>query len=172
MKTTLALIILITSTLFVGSALAQTDDTGPALEEPAEPAPALDTAPVATGSEEAAPAAVEAAAPDKPLEQGKGLYKSVKGGEWLLAFGFLGMILGSIARFTIGKKWKFLTSKAGGYTIAGFTGVGILGTLIVEAGAFSMSMLTPAILATTAAMAMHGPAKAIKNKLVGPATEA
>ena len=79
------------------------------------------------------------------------------------------MLLGSLARFTVGKKWKFLTSKAGGYTIAGFTGMGILGALIVEAGAFSVSMLTPAILATTAAMAMHGPAKALKKKFTGTA---
>ena len=167
MKAILSLIILLTAVFgfaLVGSALAQPMDAGPAIEEvaAADPAP-VEAVVVDTPVAEAEPAPV----PEKPLEQGKALYKSVKGGEWLLAFGFLGMLLGSIARFALGKKWKFLTSKAGGYTIAGFTGMGSLGGLIIEAGSFSMSMVPTALTVMLAAMALHGPAKAAKDKLKG-----
>lgn len=176
MKTTLSLIVLMTSILgfmLVGNALAQSIDAGPAIEAPTEAEPAPEVAPAEPASEEAAAPVATAteAPPEKVLDQGKALYKSVKGGEWLLAFGFLGMLLGSIARFAVGKKWEFLKTKAGGYTIAGFTGLGILGALIIEAGAFSVSMVPTAITGMLAAMALHGPAKAVKEKLKGP-TEA
>lgn len=165
MKASLSLLILMTFVLgiaLVGNAIAQPSDGGTAIAEPATPAePAAEP-------DTAEPAAEEAESiADKPLEQGKALYKNIKGGHWLLAFGFFGMILGTAAKLTIGKKWKFLTSKAGGYTFAGFTGMGALGTLIVEAGAFSVSMLAPALLAMTAAMAAHGVAKDVKKKLKG-----
>ena len=155
MKATLSILILATLFLgfaFVGSALAQPEDAG-AVATDAQAAAATETE------------APKAAAPEKITDQGKGLYDSVKGGHWVLAFGFFGMLLGSIARFAGGKKWGFLKTKAGGYTIAAFTGLGILGLLIIEAGTFSASMVPTAIIGMTTAMALHGPAKAVTKKL-------
>lgn len=178
MKATLSLLVLMTfisGFVLIGTAIAQ-DDAGPTATDEAPTPPELPTAdipepdtaetPSDTGEEGA-----KNQAPEDPIDQGKGLYTSVKGGYWLLAFGFFGMLLGSAARFAVGKNWDFIKTKAGGYTIAGFTGMGILGGLIIEAGSFSVSMLPTALVATLAAMALHGPAKAVKKKLTG-ATEA
>ncbi len=174
MKTTLSLLILMTfifGFVMVGNAIAQ-DDAGPtAVEESPTVTELPDTPEVevesATPSDIDGEALSESVTHEKPIDQGKGLYNSIRGAEWLVAFGFLGMLLGSLARFATGKKWDFIKTKAGGYTIAGFTGMGILGGLIVEAGSFSVSMISPALMATLAAMALHGPAKAIKKKLAG-----
>ncbi len=165
MKATLSLLTLITFIIgfaFVGSAIAQDDAGSTSAEE--SPVPEADTADtLANDATEEAKNKV----PENAIDQGKGLYTSVKGAEWLLAFGFLGMLLGSLGRWATAKKWNFIKTKAGGYTIAGFTGLGILGGLIVEAGAFSTSMLPTAITGMLAAMALHGPAKAAKDKLQG-----
>lgn len=177
MKATLSLLVLMTfisGFVLIGTAIAQ-DDAGPTATEEAPTPPELPAATDATEPDTAETPSdtgeeAKNQAPEDPLDQGKGLYTSVKGGYWLLAFGFFGMILGSVARFAAGKKWDFIKTKAGGYTIAGFTGMGILGGLIIEAGSFSVSMLPTALTATLAAMALHGPAKAVKKKLTG-ATE-
>lgn len=175
MKASLSLLVLfvfITGLALVGSAIAQPIDAGPAIAEPASPAePVAEPAAEAPAPDTAEPVAEKAEVPDNALDQGKALYKNVKGGYWLLAFGFFGMILGSAARFAFGKKWAFLKTKAGGYTIAGFTGMGILGGLIVEAGAFSVSMIPTAVAAMLAAMAMHGPAKGLAKKMSGEVPE-
>ena len=176
MKTTFSTLILATFLMgffLVGNAIAQDSDGGPTAAEVdlASTAPEATPEPSETASEPVTTGS-ESTAPTKPVDQGKGLYDSVKGGEWLLAFGFLGMLLGSIARFIIGRKWDFIKTKTGGYIISAGVGLGTLGTLIIEADGFSMSMLSPAILATTAAMALHGPAKGLKKKLVGETPQA
>jgi len=167
MKATLTLVILMTFVLgaaLIGGAIAQPAALDAGTPDAVSAPASVDT----TATEPAASeTAVVPAAPEKPIDQGKALYKSVKGGEWLLAFGFLGMLLGSLARFAFGKKWAFLKTKAGGYTIAGFTGMGILGALIIEAGAFSVSMIPTAVTGMLAAMALHGPAKGLKKKMAG-----
>lgn len=176
MKTTFSTLILATFLMgifLVGNAIAQTHDGGPTADEveAAPTTPEAKTEPVEAASEPTSEPS-EAVAPTKPLDQGQGLYKSVKGGEWLLAFGFLGMLLGSLSRWVIGSKWDFIKTKTGGYFISAGVGLGVLGTLIIEGGGFSASMLPTAITATLAAMAMHGPAKGLKKKLTGETTEA
>ena len=76
------------------------------------------------------------------------------------------MLLGSISRFIVGRKWKFIETDAGGYVIAAFTGMGILGGGIIESGSLSMQVAVLALVGTLTAMGLHGPAKALKKKMV------
>ena len=185
MRTSLTLLCLMTFVLgfaLIGDALAQPDnptsaisDAGAALEDgaaaPAEPAAESEPTP-----EESAPEsepAPEEAAPEapSPTDQAKGFIAAVKGGHWLLAFGFLSMLIGSILRYLMKMKWKFWDTKAGGYVVAGSMGLATLGAMIVATGSFSVEILWMAILATTAAMGLHGPAQAAKNKVVAKPKE-
>ncbi len=151
MKTTLALLILMTSIfgfVLIGNALAQPADTKP----------------TATSVEKSA---TEEATPPKTLDQAKGVYNSVKGGHWMLTLAFVGKLFGSAGRWLAAKRWDFITTKAGGYLIAASTGVGILGAGIVESGSFSVDLLSIAVTTMLGAMGLHGPVKALKEKVKG-----
>ena len=136
---------------------AKPDETKPDENKPSEPAGEAKK----EGEEEA-----EGEAPEGPVDQAKGLYSSIRGGQWILALGFFGMLLGSIGRYAFSRKWDFWKTKAGGYTIAGITGMALLGAgLVTNGGSFSMELLASVVTATLAAMAMHGPAKAVTAKM-------
>ncbi len=105
--------------------------------------------------------------PVDPLEQGKGAYGAVENGQWLLAFAFASMLLGSAARWLGGKKWGFLATEAGGYAMAVFTGLGAFGAGYIEAGAFSIPLVMTALITMLSAMGMHGPAKSVVKKSTG-----
>jgi hypothetical protein len=162
MRASLSLLVLLTFVLgaaFVSSAIAQ-----PAGDEAAavETVPIVPALPAAAEAEEA-PATTPA--PEKPADQAKGIFDSVKGGEWVLAFGFLAMLLGSVGRWLFGMKWAFIKTKAGGYVIAASTGLGVLGVGIVESGSFSFGLVPIAATAMFAAMGIHTPAQAVTQKL-------
>lgn len=107
--------------------------------------------------------------PVDPLDQGKGAYEAVRSGQWMMAAAFASMLLGSLARWAGGYKWKFLKSEAGGYTIAIFTGLGSLGAGYIESGALSVQLLMIAMTTMFASMGMHGPAKSLVKKNTGDA---
>lgn len=188
MKLTLSLLTLLVVFVgfaLIGDALAQPDNPSPAATEDSGDGSAADEAkPEDTKADEAKPedkpsepaseekeageekAEGEAAeAPEGAVDQAKGLFSSVKGGQWMLAFGFMAMLVGSILRYAMKLKWKFWESEAGGYTIAGITGLAALGANIVSSGSFSMDGLMLAATIMITAMGLHGPGKAVAKKL-------
>lgn len=128
-----------------------------AADDPSQPDGADEKA-AETGGDEAPGADIS------PADQATGLFVSIKGGQWLLALGFLLMIVGSVARWALSRGWDFWETKAGGYTIAASLGLATLGAGIVTEG-FSFELLATAAAAALSAMALHGPAKAAKNKI-------
>jgi len=188
MKAKLILTLTLLGVLSFGDAQAQELDAAPeapvaAAEAPAEAeeAPKPDEAPTEEApAEEAEKPAEEGDAaemeegkekpPESAIDQGKEAVKAAKNGEWIMLFGLIGMLLGGILRSGMAMKWEFWKTKTGGYAVAALTGLGILGYEIVAAGGtFSVSFLMPALAATAAAMGLHSPAKALKNKLKGEA---
>lgn len=174
------LMIIVVGFALVGDAIAQPDNPSPAATEtsgsgsaadeakpPEEPKPSANEAKPtkAEGEPSDAKAEEEKGEAAKAIEQGHGLFSSVKGGHWLLAFGFLGMLIGSALRLGLVQKWDFWGTKAGGFTMAGLVGVASLGAEIVTAGGFTVEGLAAALTVLAGAMASHGPAKAIKDKV-------
>lgn len=181
MKTTMSLVCLII--VFVGFALV-----GDAIGQPNDPTPAAsDTSGGDSSSEsgdktEAKPDESKPAedksepseaktekeetkeTPTGIAEQGKALYSASKNGDWMIAIALLMMLIGTAARWLVGKKWAFLKSKAGGYSIAIAMGLGILGTGMYEVG-FSLGLLMNAVLVTTSSMGLYGAAKDSKESL-------
>lgn len=162
---TIMMIVPLTFALFLGGgdASASALDAGVAAITPSSATPvAPEAVSVDTPVKEAAPVTADEVG---VVESATGAYKSIKGGQWILALGFMGMLFGSCGRWLVGKKWAFIHTKAGGYVIAGATGAGILGAGIVGTGSMSMELIPIAVAATLAAMGLHGPAQGVKNKL-------
>lgn len=156
----------ILSCLSFGTVSAQSIDASPEVA-------LVDAGPIDEGSElvvDAGTAVVPAdhpaiVSPDNPIDQAKGGYSAVKGGHWMLAFGFLAMLIGSAGRWLLAKKWDFIETQAGGYIIAISAGLGVLGGGIVEMGGLSMNLVFLALTATFTAMGMHGPVTAALDKV-------
>ena len=167
MKATLSLFVILLVVAgfgIIGNALAQPDPAEPASEAAAadaapEPAPAPEGDKPAESKPDAPAGTTE---PEKKLgvvEQAKGLYSAVKGGEWILGLGFLAMLIGTIGRLAMGRRWDFWKTKAGGYTMAGILGVAALGSGIISAGTFNLDILMAATTVLFSAMASHGVVK-------------
>ena len=191
MKATLSLMtlmIIVIGFALVGDALAQPDNPSPAAtetsgdgsaadeaakpEEPKTEDPKPDEAKPTEAegapsdeAKEEAKKETEAGATEDPVDQAKGLFASLKGGKWMLAFGFFAMLIGSILRWGLKMKWAFWESKAGGYTVAGIMGLATLGTDIVMSGSLTMNGFVAAATVALTAMGLHGPTKALKEKV-------
>lgn len=179
MRTSLTLLCLMAFVLgfaLIGDAIAQPDNPTPAASDTGSDTESGETAPAeptAEPAEEAEAPPVEAElATEEPsvgevIDQGKGFFSNAKGGHWLLAFGFFAMFVGSVVRYLMKLKWKFWDSKTGGYVVAGSMGMATLGASVVATGSISVEAIWFAVSTTAIAMGLHGPAKAVKNKLKG-----
>ena len=182
--TFLTLVVIVTGFALVGDALAQPTNPSPAASDTsggdsaadeakpeeakpdeAKPTESEPSEPAAGTTEEGKKEEGKVEAPEKATDQASSLFASIKGGQWLLAFGFFAMLLGSILRYAMKLKWKFWDSKTGGYVIAGVTGLAALGVSVVTTGSFSMDGVMAAATIMLTAMGLHGPAKAAKEKV-------
>ncbi|MDP2607251.1 MAG: hypothetical protein Q8S00_32340 [Deltaproteobacteria bacterium] len=99
---------------------------------------------------------------DSVVDSAKGAITSLKGGKAILGLGFIALFLGAVGRKLVGLKWNFWKSKAGGYTIAVFSGLTLFGTGTISNGSFSLDVLLNSVVVVLVAMGLHGPAKSAK----------
>lgn len=171
--TMLVILLVVAGMGLVGDAFAQPADPAAAASELSGDGSAAEgTKPETKESDEATapedkPSAAEEAkekeAPEGVAEQGKALYSAAKDGDWMIVLALAMMLIGTIGRWAVGKKWEFLKSKSGGYMVAIAMGIGILGTGMYQVG-FSLGLLMNAALVTTSSMGLYGAAKDAAKK--------